>query len=181
MSEERESATLGGGCFWCLEAVFNELRGVESVVSGYMGGRSQSPSYEEVCSGRSGHVEVVRIVFDPAQISFRELLQVFFAIHDPTTRDRQGADVGSQYRSAIFFHSEAQHLTAAEMIAAIDQRGDFTAPVVTQIQPAAAFFPAEGYHQQYFARNTRQPYCQAVIAPKLAHLRRRFADRLVAG
>lgn len=180
MSEERESATLGGGCFWCLEAVFNQLRGVESVVSGYMGGRSPSPSYEEVCTGRSGHVEVVRVVFDPAQLAFRELLQVFFAIHDPTTRDRQGADVGSQYRSVIFYHSEAQRLTAAEMIASIDQGGGFAAPVVTQIQPAAAFFPAEGYHQQYFARNSRQPYCQAVIAPKLRELRRRFSDRLVS-
>jgi peptide-methionine (S)-S-oxide reductase len=173
-----ESAVLGGGCFWCLEAVFERLQGVESLVSGYCGGRTASPTYEEVCSGHSGHAEVVRVVFDPRQIAYREILEVFFAIHDPTTLNRQGADVGTQYRSVIFYENEVQHGVAAATIAELDRCGAFAAPIVTQVLPAASFHAAERYHQGYFRGHERQPYCQAVIAPKLAKFRRRFASRL---
>jgi peptide-methionine (S)-S-oxide reductase len=173
-----ESTTLGGGCFWCLEAVFNELRGVERVISGYAGGQVAFPTYEQVCSGRTGHAEVVQVTFDPAVISFREILEVFFTIHDPTTRDRQGADVGSQYRSAIFVQSPEQQRIAQEVIDATNASDIWPAPIVTQVEPLDRFYPAEGYHQNYFERNPYQPYCQIVIAPKVAKVRERYLARL---
>jgi peptide-methionine (S)-S-oxide reductase len=173
-----ETATLGGGCFWCLEAVFDGLQGVSDVVSGYSGGGSSQPSYAEVCDGDSGHVEVVRVQFDSAELSYRELLEVFFAIHDPTTLNRQGNDVGSQYRSVIFFHSPAQEQVARSVIAELMQARAFPAPIVTEVTAAAPFWPAENYHQEYFANNPRQPYCQAVVGPKLAKFRSKFGDRL---
>ncbi len=168
----KEQATLGGGCFWCLEAVYSELRGVESVVSGYAGGSVASPSYEQVCSGRTGHAEVVQLTFDPAVISYREILEVFFTIHDPTTLNRQGADVGSQYRSVIFFHSPEQQRVAQQVIA--EQASLWRDPIVTEVVPLQAFYPAEAYHQEYYARNPYQPYCQVVIAPKVAKARQRY-------
>jgi len=169
----KEVATLGGGCFWCLEAVYDELAGVESVESGYMGGRSQAPTYEEVCGGDSGHAEVVRVTFDPAAISYREILEVFFVIHDPTTLNRQGNDVGTQYRSAIFFHSPEQQRVAAETIAQLGKEV-FDAPIVTEVTPAADFWMAERYHQEYFRNNPGQPYCMWVVAPKVQKFRKRF-------
>lgn len=172
-----EFAILGGGCFWCLEAVFERLRGVEAVVSGYCGGASATPSYEDVCSGRSGHAEVVRVSFDAQQIGYREILEVFFAIHDPTTPNRQGADIGTQYRSVIFCQSEAQRAVAAATIAELERARAFAAPIVTELAGAAPFHRAEAYHQGYFRGHERQPYCQAVIAPKLAAFRRLFASR----
>jgi peptide-methionine (S)-S-oxide reductase len=175
---KRETATLGGGCFWCLEAVFDGLRGVSDVISGYCGGPSPNPSYVEVCNGDSGHAEVVRLQFDPAEISYRELLEVFFAIHDPTTLNRQGNDVGSQYRSAIFFHSPAQEQTARSLIAELTQARAYPGTIVTEVTAASTFWPAEDYHQEYFAHNPRQPYCQAVVGPKLAKFRSKFGDRL---
>ena len=173
-----QSAVLGGGCFWCLEAVFDQLRGVQSVESGYAGGRTQNPSYEDVCTGNTGHAEVVRIVFDPAELSFRDLLRVFFTIHDPTTKDRQGNDVGTQYRSVIFCQTPAQRADAESVIAELTGAGLWSDPIVTEIADAATFFPAESYHQEYFERNGRQPYCQAVVAPKVAKFRKVFVDRL---
>ena len=173
-----ETAVLGGGCFWCLEAVFDDLAGVASVESGYAGGRSADPSYEEVCGGRSGHAEVVRIVFDPSVLAFRDLLTVFFTIHDPTTRDRQGNDVGSQYRSVIFCQTPAQRASAESLIRELDAAGLWSAPIVTEVAGDAPFHVAEDYHQEYFARNGRQPYCQVVVAPKVAKFRKRFAERL---
>jgi peptide-methionine (S)-S-oxide reductase len=173
-----EIATLAGGCFWCLEAVYDDLRGVASVESGYMGGRVENPSYEDVCSGETGHAEVVQIRFDPAQISYRELLEVFFVIHDPTTPDRQGNDVGTQYRSAIFYHTEEQRRTAEEMMERIGAAKLWRNPIVTQIAPAAKFWVAEDYHQEYFARNPYQGYCMAVVEPKVAKFRKHFRDRL---
>jgi peptide-methionine (S)-S-oxide reductase len=175
---EREVATLAGGCFWCLEAVFLELRGVETVTSGYSGGTVRDPSYEQVCSGRTGHAEVVQVAFDPSVISFAELLDVFFTIHDPTTRDRQGADIGTQYRSAIFYHSPAQKATAEKAIAALQAAGIWDAPIVTEVKAFEAFYPAEEYHQDYFRRNPYKPYCQAVVAPKVAKARSKFLERL---
>lgn len=172
----KEVATLGGGCFWCLEAVYDELAGVESVESGYMGGRSQAPTYEEVCGGDSGHAEVVRVTFDPAQISYREILEVFFVIHDPTTLNRQGNDVGTQYRSAIFFHSPEQRRAADETIAQL-QKEVFDAPIVTEVTPAADFWMAERYHQEYFSNNPGQPYCMWVVAPKVQKFRKRFGAK----
>lgn len=177
-SSTREVATLAGGCFWCLEAVFDDLQGVESVVSGYAGGQALNPSYKEVCTGRTGHAEVVQITFDPAVVSFRDLLQVFFTIHDPTTLNRQGADVGTQYRSAIFYHSPQQQAAAAQVIAEINAAGIWGAPIVTQVAPIDAFYPAEDYHQEYYRRNSYQPYCQVVIAPKVAKFRKHYMDRL---
>ena len=175
----KEVATLAGGCFWCLEAVFDQLKGVESVESGYMGGKTPNPSYEEVCSGRSGHAEVVRVTFDPAVLTYRDLLTVFFTIHDPTTRDRQGNDVGSQYRSAIFHHDEEQKRTAESVVAALEQKRLFPAPIVTEIVPASQFHMAEDYHQEYFERVGRgNPYCSAVIEPKVAKFRKSFVERL---
>ncbi|MCX7892494.1 MAG: peptide-methionine (S)-S-oxide reductase MsrA [Burkholderiales bacterium] len=173
----REVATLAGGCFWCLEAVYDELAGVESVVSGYMGGRVPDPSYEQVCAGDTGHAEVVQVVFDPAVVSFRDLLEVFFAIHDPTTLNRQGNDVGTQYRSAIFCHSPEQERVAREVIAALADERAFDRPIVTEVAPAETFWPAEDYHQEYFARNPYQPYCMFVVSPKVAKFRKRFAGK----
>jgi peptide-methionine (S)-S-oxide reductase len=171
----KEVATFGGGCFWCTEAVFRELRGVEKVESGYAGGTVPNPSYEAVCSGRTGHAEVVQVTFDPHVISYRDLLEVFFATHDPTTENRQGADVGTQYRSTILYHDDAQRRTAEAVIAELERDGAFPEPIVTKVEPFDRFYPAERYHQEYFARNPRQPYCQIVIAPKLAKFRQKFA------
>ena len=173
-----QTAVLGGGCFWCLEAVFDRLRGVQSVESGYAGGPSIDPSYREVCSGDTGHAEVVRIRFDPAVISFRDLLKVFFATHDPTTKDRQGNDVGTQYRSVIFCQTPEQRTVAEAVVAELTAAKLWPDPIVTQIEDAAAFYPAEGYHQRYFERNASQPYCQYVVAPKVAKFRKEFVDRL---
>lgn len=175
-----EVATLAGGCFWCLEAVYKELRGVTAVTSGYTGGHVTNPSYRQVCSGTTGHAEAVRIVFDPTVISYRDLLEVFFGTHDPTTRDRQGADVGPQYRSAIFYHSPEQQETAGAVIAELGREHVFGAPIVTEVAPAAAFYPAEDYHADYYARNREQPYCRIVIDPKVAKLRARFREKLRA-
>ena len=177
-SPEREVATLGGGCFWCLDAVYRDVRGVESVVSGYAGGQTPNPSYEQVCSGRTGHAEVVQLTFDPAVVSFRELLEVFFTIHDPTTPNRQGADVGTQYRSVIFYQSPEQEHTAREVVQNITNEGIWRNPIVTQIEPLERFYPAEGYHQNYFERNPYQPYCQMVIAPKVTKAREKFLAQL---
>jgi len=174
----KEVATLAGGCFWCLEAVFEELRGVESVVSGYAGGHVANPGYEAVCTGRTGHAEVVQVVFDPEQVSYRELLEVFFTIHDPTTLNRQGADAGTQYRSAIFTHTDAQEQTAREVIRDLEEEGVWGDPIVTQVEPLAQFYPAEDYHAGYYRRNPRQPYCQVVIAPKVAKFRQQYLSRL---
>jgi peptide-methionine (S)-S-oxide reductase len=177
-SPTREVAALAGGCFWCLDAVFRDLRGVEKVESGYSGGTTANPSYEQVCSGRTGHAEVVQVTFDPAAISFRELLGVFFTIHDPTTLNRQGGDVGTQYRSAIFYHSPVQRAIAAEVIRELEAEGLWDDPVVTELTPFATFYPAESYHQDYFNRNPYQPYCAAVIAPKVAKFRSKYLERL---
>jgi len=174
----REIATLAGGCFWCLEAVFDALRGVESVASGYSGGEVVNPTYEQVCAGRTGHAEVVQVTFDPQVISFRDLLDVFFTIHDPTTLDRQGADIGSQYRSAIFFHSPEQEQAAKEAIAKLTAATLWDDPIVTTVQAFVAFYPAEEYHRDYFERNPGQPYCRVVIAPKVAKTRQKFFDKL---
>jgi peptide-methionine (S)-S-oxide reductase len=176
-----ETATLGGGCFWCLEAVYNELRGVERVISGYAGGHVPQPTYEQVCSGRTGHAEVVQVTFDPEVISYREILQVFFTIHDPTTLNRQGADVGTQYRSVIFHQSREQERVAREVMAETNASGIWRTPLVTQLEPLDRFYPAEGYHQNYFERNAAQPYCQIVIAPKVAKVRERYLARLKRG
>jgi len=173
-----EEATLGGGCFWCLEAVYDQLQGVTNVVSGYSGGAVPQPTYQQVCTGLTGHAEVVRINFDPDQISFKEILQVFFSIHDPTTPNRQGADVGPQYRSVIFYHTEEQKDTAETMIAELDASHIWDDPLVTQVVPFEAFFPAEDYHQEYFQRNPGQGYCRVVISPKVAKFRKQFAERL---
>ena len=178
VAARREIATLAGGCFWCLEAVYEGLRGVDSVVSGYMGGTRPNPTYEDVCEGTTGHAEVVQIVYDPSMIAFRDLLEVFFNIHDPTTLNRQGNDVGTQYRSAIFYHTPEQKRVAEELVAAVDASGIWRDPIVTDIAPAGLFYPAEGYHQEYFARNPNQPYCRLVVAPKVAKFRSRFLERL---
>lgn len=174
----REIATLAGGCFWCLEAVYVDLKGVERVVSGYMGGRRPNPTYEQVCTGVTGHAEVVQLTFDPSVVSYRELLEVFFTIHDPTTLNRQGADVGTQYRSAIFYHSPEQRATAEAVVAELEAAGVWDDPIVTQIVPAETFYPAEGYHQSYYERNPGQPYCQVVIRPKVARFRKQYVERL---
>jgi peptide-methionine (S)-S-oxide reductase len=173
-----ETATLGGGCFWCLEAIFERLEGVEKVVSGYTGGRVPDPSYEQVCSGLTGHAEVVQITFDPAVLPYRELLEIFFAFHDPTTLNRQGNDVGTQYRSAIYYHSPEQERTAREVIEQLRRDGTWDDAIVTEVTPLDRFYPAEEYHQQYFQRNPTGMYCQAVVAPKVAKLRREYAGRL---
>jgi peptide-methionine (S)-S-oxide reductase len=175
-----QTAVLGGGCFWCLEAVFDRLRGVQSVESGYAGGSGANPSYEEVCSGSTGHAEVVRVSFDPALLSFRDLLKVFFAIHDPTTMNRQGNDVGTQYRSVIFPQSAEQLADVQSVIAELSRAKLWDGPIVTEVAAAAPFYPAEKYHQQYFDRNGGQPYCQFVVAPKVAKFRKEFVDRLKA-
>jgi peptide-methionine (S)-S-oxide reductase len=177
-TQGREVATLGGGCFWCLEAVFEQFRGVEKVVSGYAGGHVPNPSYRAVCAGTTGHAEVVQVTFDPSQASFRDLLGVFFTIHDPTTLNRQGADVGTQYRSAVFYHSPEQKAAAEEMIRELEAEGVWDDPIVTEVVPLTEFFPAEEYHQEYYRRNPGQGYCQVVVAPKVAKFRRKYADRL---
>ena len=174
----KDVATLAGGCFWCLEAVYDQLRGVTDVVSGYAGGRVRNPSYQDVCAGTTGHAEVVQVTFDPAEVSFREILQVFFTVHDPTTLNRQGADVGTQYRSAIFYHSSEQKATAEQVIREIDGAKIWPAPIVTEVAPFAEFYPAEDYHQEYFARNPSQGYCTFVIAPKVAKFRKQYLSRL---
>lgn len=174
-------ATLGGGCFWCLEAVFDELRGVISVESGYMGGRNPNPTYQDVCTGRTGHVEVARIAFDADVVSYSDILEVFFAIHDPTSRDRQGNDAGPQYRSVIFYHDEGQRATAEETIGRLDGEGLWRAPIATELRPAGAFYQAEDYHQEYFRNNPHQPYCASVVDPKLRKFREKFAARLKSG
>jgi peptide-methionine (S)-S-oxide reductase len=176
--EEMEVATLAGGCFWCIEAVFADLKGVEEVVSGYTGGHVPNPTYEEVCGKRTGHAEALRITFDPAVVSYRDLLEVFFTVHDPTTRDRQGGDVGPQYRSAVFYHSPEQQRTAREVMAEVERKGIWGAPLVTELAPAGEFYEAEAYHQEYFARNPNQPYCAFVVAPKVAKFRKQHMDRL---
>ncbi len=175
-----EVATLAGGCFWCLEAVYLGLRGVARVASGYMGGHTAQPTYRDVCDGDTGHAEVVRVEFDPAELSFRDLLEVFFTIHDPTTLNRQGNDVGTQYRSAIFYHSVEQKRTAEAMIAELTARKTYPGRIVTEVTPATAFHVAEAYHQDYFARNAYQPYCQLVVAPKIAKFRKVFGERAKA-
>jgi peptide-methionine (S)-S-oxide reductase len=179
-TNQTELATLGGGCFWCLEAVFQDVKGVDRVVSGYAGGTTLNPSYEEVCSGRTGHAEVVQVSFDPATLSYRDVLQAFFAIHDPTTLNRQGADTGTQYRSAIFVHSAEQEAVAREVIADLGRSGVWDSPIVTEATPLTAFYPAEGYHQEFFRRNPGQSYCRVVIAPKVAKFRKEHLARLKA-
>ena len=173
-----QTAVLVGGCFWCVEAVYDQLKGVRSAESGYAGGKSPNPTYDDVCGGRTGHAEVVRIEFDPEELSFEDLLRVFFTIHDPTTKDRQGNDVGTQYRSVIFAQSAEQRKVAESVIAELNAAGLWRDPIVTEIADAAPFYPAEQYHQEYFTRNGRQPYCQAVVAPKVAKFRKQFLDRL---
>jgi len=173
-----EIATLGGGCFWCLEAVYRETEGIEKVVSGYMGGRTSDPTYKDVCSGTTGHVEVVQLTFDPSVISYRDILEIFFVIHDPTTLDRQGNDVGTQYRSVIFFHSPGQKTVAEDVIRELTSEKAFDDPVVTAIEPAQQFFPAEAYHQEYFESHPYQPYCAFVVAPKVQKFRKKFAGRV---
>jgi peptide-methionine (S)-S-oxide reductase len=176
--KQTETATLAGGCFWCLEAVYDQLRGVTSVVSGYAGGRVPHPSYSQVCAGNTGHAEVVQIEFDPSEVSFMDLLRVFFTIHDPTTLNRQGADVGTQYRSAIFYHTPRQKTDAEAIIAELEAAKVWDDPIVTEVTPFDAFYAAEDYHQEYFVQNGNQPYCRAVVAPKVAKFRKAFLDRL---
>jgi len=174
----RETATLGGGCFWCLEAAYEQLSGVESVVSGYAGGHVENPTYEAVCDGETGHAEVVQVTFDPAVVSYREILEVFFSIHDPTTKDRQGNDVGPQYRSIVLTHSDAQRQTAEAVMKEIESEGIWDRPLVTEVAPLTTFYPAESYHQGYYRRNPLQPYCLGVVRPKLAKFRSKWASKL---
>ncbi|MGD8491670.1 MAG: peptide-methionine (S)-S-oxide reductase MsrA [Anaerolineae bacterium] len=173
-----DTATLGGGCFWCLEAVYEQLQGVEAVVSGYSGGAVENPSYRQVTTGTTGHAEVVQLTFDPKVTTFREILEVFFTIHDPTTLNRQGADVGPQYRSAIFYHSEEQKAVAEDVIREMEAEGIWDDPIVTEVTPFSAFYKAEDYHQEYYRRNRGQPYCQVVIAPKVAKFRQKYLAKL---
>lgn len=176
--KEKVLATLGGGCFWCLEAVYLELAGVSRAVSGYAGGRVKNPTYREVCSGATGHAEVVQVSFDPAVICYADLLRIFFTIHDPTTLNRQGADVGTQYRSAIFYHDAGQEQGARAVMAEVTQQGLWPNPLVTEVVPLTIFYPAEEYHSDYYRRNPMQPYCQVVIAPKVAKFRKQYLERL---
>ncbi len=173
-----EIATLAGGCFWCIESVFNRLRGVESAVSGYMGGQMLNPTYKDICNGDTGHAEVVQVTFDPAEISYREVLDIFFTLHDPTQLNRQGNDVGTQYRSAILWHTPEQKAEAEAVIAALTSAKQFDAPIVTEVTEAVTFYPAEDHHQGYFDQNPNQPYCQFVVAPKVVKARAKFAARL---
>ncbi len=177
---QTQTATLAGGCFWCLEAVFDNLQGVTDVVSGYAGGTSVNPTYPQVCTGETGHAEVVQIKFEPTVISYRELLEVFFSIHDPTTLNRQGADVGTQYRSGIFYHSPEQKKVAEETIATLTEEKVWSEPIVTEVVSLDVFYPAEDYHQEYFAKNPAQGYCQMVVAPKVSKFRQKFSSRLKA-
>lgn len=176
-----QTATFAGGCFWCLESAFNQLWGVDGALSGYMGGHTEHPTYKQICGGDTGHAEVVQVRFDPEAIGFADLLEVFFALHDPTTLNRQGNDVGTQYRSAIFFHDAEQEVQARAMIGRLTAEQVFASPIVTQVSPAATFWPAEDYHQGYAEQNPAQPYCMFVVAPKLAKFRERFARRLKPG
>ena len=178
---QHETATLGGGCFWCVEAVYRETAGVSSVVSGYMGGRKAHPSYQDVCSGTSGHVEVVQVTYDPALIGYRDVLEIFFATHDPTTLNRQGNDSGTQYRSVIFYHSPEQQAAAEGTDSGTDGEKAFASPIVTAVEPAVEFYPAEDYHQAYFENHPYQPYCAFVVAPKVKKFRKKFAARVKAG
>jgi peptide-methionine (S)-S-oxide reductase len=172
----REVATLGGGCFWCIEAVFDDVRGISDVVSGYMGGSIRNPTYREVCSGLTGHAEVIQITFDPQVVSYKEILEVFFAVHDPTTLNRQGHDVGTQYRSVIFYHNAAQKAVAEQVIAELTAEKAYADPIVTEVTYARDFYAAEDYHQEYFANNPNQPYCRAVVAPKVAKFRSKYGE-----
>ena len=178
MNTNLQTATLAGGCFWCLEAVYDEVKGVQGVESGYAGGHMDNPSYREVCNGNTGHAEVVQVHFDPNVVSYRDLLNVFFAIHDPTTLNRQGADVGTQYRSAIFYHDEEQKTIAEELIKDLNAQQIWDKPIVTQVEKLDKFYMAEDYHQEYFARNQYQPYCMAVVAPKVSKFRKHFLELL---
>ena len=178
---ERELATFGGGCFWCVEAVFEEVEGVESVTSGYAGGHVADPSYEEVCRGTTGHAEVVQVDYDPDVVSYRDLLEVFFAVHDPTTEDREGPDVGSQYRSAVYYHDEAQREAVESYVEELESEGVYDDPIVTEVEPLDAFYEAEEHHQDYYEKNPNQPYCAMQIPPKLSKVREKFGDRVVAG
>jgi peptide-methionine (S)-S-oxide reductase len=171
-------ADLAGGCFWCLEAVYDELEGVHEVVSGYEGGHVDNPNYQQICTGSTGHAEVVQVTFDPKSVSYEEILRIFFTIHDPTTLNRQGADVGTQYRSAIFTHDDGQKEMAESLIAELDAAGIWPNPIVTEVKPATTFYAAEDYHQDYYVNNSYQPYCQVVINPKLAKFRQKYASRL---
>ncbi len=175
-----DKATIGGGCFWCVEAVFEPLRGVRKVVSGYAGGKTPDPTYEQICNGNTGHAEVIQVTFDPEQITFADLLDVFFTLHDPTTKNRQGADVGTQYRSVVFYNSPEQQAVAEKKIAEVNATGIWPAPLVTEVSPLPTFYPAEDYHQGFYRENPYQPYCANVIPPKIAKLRKHFADRLKA-
>jgi peptide-methionine (S)-S-oxide reductase len=178
LAKGKEVATLGGGCFWCTEAVFSELKGVDRVESGYSGGNVANPTYQQVCTGETGHAEVVQITFDPTVISFKDILTIFFAIHDPTTLDRQGADVGTQYRSVIFYHSNKQKTVVDQVVKEIEAAGIWEAPIVTQVVPFEAFYVAENYHQEYFKRDPDQAYCQVVIAPKITKFRKQYLSKL---
>ena len=178
MNNNLETATLAAGCFWCVEAVFDDLRGVEDVVSGYSGGHTENPTYQEVCSETTGHAEVVNVVFNPEEISYADILRVFFAVHDPTTLNRQGNDIGTSYRSAIFYHSDEQKRTAEEIIKEVSDAEVYDNPIVTEVKAFDKFYPAENYHQEYFANNPTQPYCAAVVAPKVAKFRKQFVSRL---
>jgi len=173
-----QTATLAGGCFWCLEAVYDQIKGVVSVESGYSGGKMPNPSYEDVCTGRTGHAETVQVTFDPSVVSYRDLLNVFFGIHDPTTLNRQGADVGTQYRSAIFYHNEEQKNEAEQLIKELNEQHIWDAPIVTEVKPFDKFYIAEDYHQEYYEHNRFQPYCMAVVAPKVAKFRKHFLELL---
>jgi peptide-methionine (S)-S-oxide reductase len=178
MDMQMEAATLGGGCFWCLEAVFEQLRGVQRVESGYAGGSTPAPTYRQVCGGGTGHAEVVQVTFDPRVVSYRDILDVFFATHDPTTLNRQGPDEGTQYRSVIFYHTPAQKEAAEQRIAELNAAGVWDRPLVTQVAALETFYPAEDYHQGYFQQNPTEPYCMAVVSPKVAKFRKRFTDKM---
>jgi peptide-methionine (S)-S-oxide reductase len=178
MNTNLQTATLAGGCFWCLEAVYDEIKGVQGVESGYAGGHVDNPTYRAVCNGDTGHAEVIQVHFDPNVVSYRDLLNVFFAIHDPTTLNRQGADVGTQYRSAIFYHDDEQKKTAEELIKDLNAQKIWDRPIVTEVAPLEKFYMAEDYHQEYFARNPYQPYCMAVVSPKVSKFRKHFIEML---
>jgi peptide-methionine (S)-S-oxide reductase len=178
MDNNLETATLAAGCFWCIEAVLDDLKGVEDVLSGYAGGHTENPTYRQVCDGNTGHAEVAQIKFDPSVISFKDVLRVFFSVHDPTTLNRQGNDVGTQYRSAIFYHNDQQRQDAEDVIKEITEEGVYDDPIVTEVTPFEKFWPAEDYHQEYFANNASQPYCAAVVAPKVAKFRQKFVSKL---
>ncbi|MFC2042457.1 peptide-methionine (S)-S-oxide reductase MsrA [Chloroflexota bacterium] len=175
--DDKEVATIAGGCFWCVEATFNEVVGIEKAVSGYTGGKTTNPSYSEVCSGATGHTEAIQLTFDPKRISYEEILRIFFSIHDPTTLNRQGADVGTQYRSAIFYHTEEQKALAEQVIQELNNAKLWSGPIVTEVAPFHEFYVAEDYHQKYFKKNPEQSYCQIVIAPKLAKFRKQYLSR----